>query len=568
MTENKKVRRAGLTVKIIALFFIVGLLIYVGAIVVGYMQYDHSIKEYYDQMAYDASEIAAGYFEDGELARYARAAYEYNYGRVTEEETQAIMAEPRYQEMISDLHKLRASVEANDVFVVVLDVDVMKNFTEEAYAEKKWKPIYYIADSYTIPEENYPLGGKGGIELMFKDAVLESYLSGERYQGFYISESKFGYNMTAMYPVVEDGSSVAFVGVEIPMKTLQTNIAKFVTRVSLITLLIVILSLITVIAFSYKYVISPIKLVSSEANHFIENQTEISEKLRTIRTRDEIQTLSESIYQMEVGINEYIDNLQRVTAEKERIGAELSVATQIQADMLPSIFPPFPDRHEFDIFATMDPAKEVGGDFYDFFLVDDDHLALVMADVSGKGVPAALFMVIAKTLIKNRTQMGGTPGDILADVNDQLCEGNKAELFVTVWLAIIEISTGRGIAANAGHEHPAIRRAGGDWELEIYKHSPAVATMEGLPFREHEFELHPGDRLYVYTDGVCEATDSENVLYGPDRMLAALNREPEAEPSKLLENVKKDIDIFVGEAPQFDDITMLGLIWYGTEGNA
>ena len=249
--------------------------------------------------------------------------------------------------------------------------------------------------------------------------------------------------------------------------------------------------------------------------------------------------------------------------EKERIGAELNVATQIQADMLPRIFPAFPERTEFDLFASMAPAKEVGGDFYDFFLVDDDHIALVMADVSGKGVPAALFMVIAKTLIKNRALLGESPATVLKNVNEQLCEGNEAELFVTVWLAVIEISTGKGMAANAGHEHPVLRRAGGRYELVTYRHSPAVATMEGIRFREHPFELHPGDSLFVYTDGVPEATNSKDELFGNDRMLEALNSEPDAVPEQLLKNVRSGIDTFVGDAPQFDDITMLGFTYMG-----
>ncbi|MBQ7678232.1 MAG: serine/threonine-protein phosphatase, partial [Butyrivibrio sp.] len=220
---------------------------------------------------------------------------------------------------------------------------------------------------------------------------------------------------------------------------------------------------------------------------------------------------------------------------------------------------------EFDIFATMTPAKEVGGDFYDMFLVDDDHLCLVMADVSGKGVPAALFMVIAKTLIKNKAQIGGSPAEVLSFASEQLCEGNEAGFFVTVWLANIQISTGKGIAANAGHEHPVIRRAGGTWELVVYRHSPAVATVSGLRFREHEFELHPGDSVFVYTDGVTEATNANNELFGTERMLAALNRQPDAMPGQLLRNVKEDIDAFVGEAEQFDDITMMELSWYGPQ---
>ena len=264
----------------------------------------------------------------------------------------------------------------------------------------------------------------------------------------------------------------------------------------------------------------------------------------------------------------YVRN-KRLAEEKARIGAELSVATQIQADMLPRIFPAFPERKEFDLYATMTPAKEVGGDFYDFFLIDDDHLALVMADVSGKGVPAALFMVIAKTLIKNHAQMGEySPAKILAQANEALCEGNEAELFVTVWLAILEISTGRGLAANAGHEHPILRRTGGSYELIEYSHSPAVATMEGIRFREHAFELHPHDTLFVYTDGVAEATNAENKLYGTERLLAALNKNHDVSPKEILENVKQSVDIFVGEAPQFDDITMLCMKYFGTSEEA
>ena len=231
--------------------------------------------------------------------------------------------------------------------------------------------------------------------------------------------------------------------------------------------------------------------------------------------------------------------------------------------MLPRIFPPFPDRKEFDIYATMDPAKEVGGDFYDFFLIDDDHLGLVMADVSGKGVPASLFMVIAKTLIKNRALLGGSPSEVLAYANDQLCEGNEAELFVTVWFAILQISTGKGVVANAGHEHPAICRAGGDYELVIYNHAPAVAAMEGIRFSQHEFEMHPGDSLYVYTDGVPEATNVEEELFGTDRMLESLNRNKNADQKIILEEMKKDMDAFVGTADQFDDITMLGFKYFG-----
>jgi len=281
------------------------------------------------------------------------------------------------------------------------------------------------------------------------------------------------------------------------------------------------------------------------------------------RTGDEIEVLAESFATLSARTLQYVDQVQRVTAEKERIGAELNMATDIQASQLPRLFPAFPNRAEFDIYASMTPAKEVGGDFYDFFLVDDDHIALVMADVSGKGVPAALFMMISRVLIKSHLQNGETPGEALENVNDQLCEGNETELFVTVWLAVVEISTGKGVAVNAGHEHPTLRRAGGQYELVTYRHSPAVATLEGIPYKEHGFELHPGDSLFVYTDGVAEATNADEELFGTDRMLAALNRDPDAKPEDVLRNVMNGINEFVAGAEQFDDITMLCLKYNG-----
>ena len=284
-----------------------------------------------------------------------------------------------------------------------------------------------------------------------------------------------------------------------------------------------------------------------------------------VNTDDEIGSLASSFNHMTDSLQKYIADLKDVTAKEERIAGELSAASAIQTSMLPRNFDDFTGQKEYDLYAVMVPAKEVGGDFYDFFLVDDDHIALVIADVSGKGVPASLFMAISRTLIKNRAQQGDTPAEILKNVNAQLCEGNEAGLFVTVWVAVIEISTGRGIAANAGHEHPALKRANGQYELIEYRHSPAVATFDNISFREHAFELHPGDSLFVYTDGVTEATNTKNEMFGTDRLLVSLNRHQDATPHELLQTVRQDINTFVGDAPQFDDITMLGFHYTGTE---
>ena len=253
-------------------------------------------------------------------------------------------------------------------------------------------------------------------------------------------------------------------------------------------------------------------------------------------------------------------------AEKERIGADLKVATQIQADMLPSIFPAFPEREEFDIYATMHPAKEVGGDFYDFFLVDETHLALVVADVSGKGVPAALFMVIAKTLIKNRLQMGESPGTVLANVNNQLLENDESGLFVTVWLMVIDLETGHAIEVNAGHEKLALCRKGGEYEFIKTKHSASVATIEDMIYKETELDLKPGDRLYAYSDGIPEQINENEELFGAERLIKVLNRKTEAEPKEQLEIVHNAVHEFRGQAAQFDDMTMLGFHFFGKGG--
>ena len=286
------------------------------------------------------------------------------------------------------------------------------------------------------------------------------------------------------------------------------------------------------------------------------------------RTGDEIEVLAESFAKQSALNMLYIDQIRHVTAEKERISAELDMASKIQASQLPRLFPAFPNRREFSLFASMTPAKEVGGDFYDFFMVGTDHIALVMADVSGKGVPAALLMMVARVLLKSSLQNGKGPAEALESVNNQLCESNDAGFFVTIWVAVLEISTGKGVASNAGHEHPVLRRAGGSYELVIYRHSMPVGTMEGIRFEQHEFHLNPGDSIFVYTDGVAEATNGDDELYGTERMLSALNSEPDAQPEQVLTNVMNDITGFVDGAEQFDDITMLCFRYMGPSVNS
>lgn len=280
-----------------------------------------------------------------------------------------------------------------------------------------------------------------------------------------------------------------------------------------------------------------------------------------MHTGDELETLGNAFNQMTKSLGEYMENLAEVTADRERIATELNVASTIQSSMLPCIFPAFPDQKDFDIYADMHPAKAVGGDFYDFFKTDENHLWVVIADVSGKGVPAALFMVIAKTMLKNYAGFGASPAEVLAIVNDRLCENNEADMFVTVFIGVFEISSGIFTFSNAGHNYPLLYRKGGafDW----LKSSPdfVIAGMEGMKFRDNRVAINPGDRLFLYTDGVTEALNRKEELYGDDRLIETLNRPEAREMSidELVTYMKADLASYADGAEQADDITMLVL---------
>ncbi len=274
-------------------------------------------------------------------------------------------------------------------------------------------------------------------------------------------------------------------------------------------------------------------------------------------------TVGAAVYMFSVIVQSLNEKYEAQQKENSRIETELTMASSIQADMLPNIYPAFPERPEFDIYASMDPAKEVGGDFYDFFLIDDDRLCLVIADVSGKGVPAALFMMASRIIIANNAMMGKTPAQILTDTNSAVCANNKEDMFVTVWLGILDLSTGKLTAANAGHEFPVLKQGDGEFVLYKDKHGFVIGGMDGMRYKEYEISLQPGAKLFLYTDGVPEATDANGELFGTDRMLGALNKDASASPEQILKNVRSDVDGFVKEAEQFDDLTMLCVEYRG-----
>lgn len=364
-----------------------------------------------------------------------------------------------------------------------------------------------------------------------------------------------------------DGHDV-FIGLTYGLAELRGNIAvrtRVGTQLAIILQVILALICLTMILV---FLVRPIKKMQRSIRAYSETKDSAAAcaDLEQIRLRNELGQLSEDVADLTKEIDTYTNHIMEITSEKERIETELDLARQIQASMLPSSFPPYPDRNEFLIYASMDPAKEVGGDFYDFQLIDDDHLCMVIADVSGKGIPAALFMMASKIILSNYAKAGKSPAQILMDANDDISNNNKLEMFVTVWLGILEISTGKLTAANAGHEYPVWKRPDGGFELIKDKHGFVIGGMEGMKYTEYEMQLEPGSKLFVYTDGVPEATNAENELFGTDRMISALNEGASEEPEQILRHVRSAVDEFVQDAEQFDDLTMLCIEYDGPTG--
>ena len=373
-------------------------------------------------------------------------------------------------------------------------------------------------------------------------------------------------HITTMVPVKNSAGDVTGVlCMQRPSREITEARRPYLRSIALTTAGLAIVASLVSLIYNRSQFIIPVQKIKDEAARFAKENTK-GEDLGNISRIKELYELAGSIDTMETEMVSSIENLKNVTAEKERIGTELSLAQTIQENSIPNIFPPFPGRNDFDIYASMQAAREVGGDFYNFFFVDDDHLALVIGDVSGKGIPASLFMMVTNILITDRTNMGGTPGEILTYVNKKICEHNRADMFVTVWLGILELSTGKLIASNAGHEYPAIKRADGLFELLKDKHGFVIGSIEDIKYKDYELTLSPGDKLFVYTDGVREARDKDSELFGTKRMLEALNEAADVAPEEILRNVSRAVEGFVKEEEQFDDLTML-CIEYKGKGN-
>ena len=384
---------------------------------------------------------------------------------------------------------------------------------------------------------------------------------GKNYTSF-TYKGEGGHVTTALPLFGTDGKVTAIMSIVKPMNEIKEHRRNFLRSI-IISATILTLLFIALYAFLlYMGIIRPILFVTYETSHLAEHHGELTGLLTKIRHRNEIGKLAKSVEKMSRDMNKYIEDLTHATAEKERLGAELNVAKQIQAEMLPRVFPPYKNHPEIELYASMTPAKEVGGDFYDFYMLDDDHFAMVVGDVSGKGVPAALFMVITKTLLKDTAAHEHNPAKVFEHVNTILCESNESGLFVTCWMGILTISTGELNFANAGHNAPVLENNG---KIEYLSTKPnlMLAAMDGLPYTNNTIKLNKGDRLFIYTDGITEATNDYDELYGEDRLLSVLKSvQGTGKTSRdILDIVRNDLNDFVLEASQFDDITMLCMIY-------
>ena len=443
---------------------------------------------------------------------------------------------------------------------------------EVSIAENNLKSLKESSNADLVEVVNEAMKGNSGASLLMLD--------GKYYYAAYAPVETVGWSQLLLISI-EDLYEVAYLvtqKTDSVMTDSLDDVRSNENRTIISTLIVaaILLGLATIVSMLFaKNLVRPIKRITLRVAE-MQGEDMTFQLDDVMMTGDEIEVLAKAFENMSVQMKGYVSEIVKITSEKQRLDTELSVASAIQVNMLPTRFPAFPERKEFDLYAVMDPAKEVGGDFYDFFLIDDDHLAVVMADVSGKGVPAALFMVISKTLIKNIALSGihSCPSQILADVNNHLCEGNEDNMFVTVWLGILTISTGRLVSSCAGHEYPVFYRHGNGFVLEKDPHGMAIGGFEGLRYKDVEWKVEPGDMLFLYTDGVPEANNSREELFGNDRMMDALNQSYDTvctddnkapDLRRFLREVRKHIDDFAGDTPQFDDLTMLCMEYSGPE---
>ena len=536
--QKKVRRRKSLTLDIIGA--LITLIVVFGVILFlqGYFSFSGSITDEYSETATRIGETALTFIDGNNLPRY-----------LENEEYKAA-----WEETDRRLKVLCNGMNALEIIVCCVD--------SSDYNSLK---IVFDAVNDARTDHDYTLAGievtDDSAEFEEKYKTMFRQIYEKREESFVIVEDFdrpwITAHLTAVVPVKDDAGNVTgVVGVMLEMRHLNQYRVSYLKVVALETAGLAVLTAVIAFFYTRRRYIRPVKKIIRETRRFAAENTK-TDGVGDVGSINEYVELAGSVEAMEVDISNYIENITHITAEKERADAELGVAKTIQTNAVPNTFPAFPERADFDIFASMTSAKEVGGDFYNFFLIDDDHLAIMIGDVSGKGVPAALFMMQTNILLTDRARSGGTPAEILRDVNDIVCRQNQASMFVTVWLGIIELSTGTLTAASAGHDDPAVYRKGGAFQLIGGEHGLFIGAFEDIEYENYEIHLGEGDKVFIYTDGVHEAVNANEEMFTVDRMLRSLNEAGAQSPERILEHVKSSVSEFVGDAPQFDDLTML-----------
>ncbi len=366
------------------------------------------------------------------------------------------------------------------------------------------------------------------------------------------------------YPVFDDGAVACVVGVSLYWR----DVVRSTLTPTIIIFLVSTLMLACLLVFCFR--ILRVRLVDPlqhecrviESYESKKNSAHAKSELARIKTGNELDRITASFSSMVGELDRYMEEIRSTAAEKANLETEMGLAVDIQCGVLPD---KFPVRSDMVLFASMTPAKDVGGDFYDFFMIDEDHIALVVGDVSGKGVPAALFMMMSSIVIRGFAKNHRDPAKALAEANNEICRNNNEEMFVTAWLGILDLRTGILKAANAGHEYPFVKHAGGSFEKLDDEHGFILGGLENMVYHTYEVKLEPGASVFVYTDGLPEASDSSRSMFGTDRIGVSLNRDPDSSPEALIERMSADVNEFVADAPQFDDLTMLCLEYRGRE---
>ena len=515
--------------------------------------------EYYDELEieydtdYEQSTVTR---EKSELLNRHCPNLLFKYARQEEiealsPEDQKLYAEITYSWLITRINQIKRAHDVDYLFCVSTDNTYRKQFFLFSAAEE--------GDVRgTNYEEVYTLGTQVNVEKSQEEAMR----SAKQNYDYLADAGKYVDYYSYLTTV---GNRILFIGITYDLTVLkQTILSQTISRTISAVFYQFFLSVVCLALIAF-FIIRPLKEVQGDIRFYKDTKRskDVIESLSKIKSRNEIGQLAEDVIDLTREIDNYTKKIAAISAEEKRIGTELELAARIQESMLPMIFPPFPDRKEFDIFASMDPAKEVGGDFYDFFFIDDDHLCLVIADVSGKGIPAAMFMTICKIILANTAKLGKSPAETLENANIAICPNNREEMFVTVWMGILELSTGILTASNAGHEYPILRGPDGKFEMLKDSHGFVIGVMEGMEYQCYEIRIAPGSTLFLYTDGLPEATDPGKCMFGTDRILEVLNINPDKNPEQILNTMTEAVNDFVKDAEQFDDLTMLCLHYKG-----